>query len=209
MWYQPSENRAFSLHSEIRAAFPNTSFPINLTDEMLNGFGVYPVTQITPIFDLITHAAQEIAPELVNGNYEQRWSIVALPSEQAAANIEAKKAQMVTAVNARRDAAEESGFTYMGKPFDSDSRSVQRINTAVQAAQVALATSNLVVFEWMCADNTTITLDAQQMLGVPVALATHANEIHLNGRNLKDAIAAATTSAELAAVDTGSGWPSP
>lgn len=206
MWYQPSENRTFTLHSEIRAAFPNTSFPINLTDEMLNGFGVYPVTQITPIFDLITHAAQEIAPELVNGNYEQRWSIVALPSEQVAANIEAKKVQMVSAVNARRDAAEEAGFTYMGKPFDSDSRSVQRINTAVQAAQVALAAAAPFELEWMCADNTTVTLDAQQMLGVPVALATHANAVHLNGRNLKDAIAAATTSAELAAIDIESGW---
>lgn len=209
MWYQPSENRTFTLHSEIRAAFPNTSFPVNLTDEMLNGFGVYPVTQIAPIFDPITHAAQEATPKLVNGHYEQRWNVVALSPEQVASNLAAKKGQMVQAVNARRDAAEEARFFYLSKPFDADSRSVQRINTAVQAAQVALAVSTPFELEWMCADNTTITLDAQQMLGVPVALATHANEIHLNGRNLKDAIAAATTSAELAAIDTGSGWPSP
>lgn len=191
---------------EIRVANPNTSFPSPFVapDPYV---WVFPAPQ--PTFDPITHATQEATPELVNGHYEQRWNIVALSPEQSASNLAAKKAQMVTVVNARRDAAEESGFTYLGKPFDSDSRSVQRISTAVQAAQIALATSNLAVFEWMCADNTTITLDAQQMLGVPVALATHANEIHLNGRNLKDAIAAATTSAELAAVDTGSGWPSP
>ena len=191
---------------EIRYANPNVSYATPFNPGVPYVW-VFPTPQ--PTFDPITHAAQEAAPELVNGHYEQRWNIVALEAEQSASNLAAKKDQMVTAVNARRDAAEESGFTYLGKPFDSDSRSVQRISTAVQAAQVALATSNLAVFEWMCADNTTITLDAQQMLGVPVALATHANEIHLNGRNLKDAIAAATTSAELAAVDTGSGWPSP
>lgn len=206
MWYQPSENRTFSLHAEIRATFPNTSFPVNLTDEMLAEFGVYPVIQVAPTFDQITHTAQETTPELVNGQYEQRWNIVALPAEQVAANLDAKKAQMVSAVNARRNAAEEAGFFYLGKPLDSDSRSVQRINTAVQAAQVALAASAPFELEWMCADNTTITLDAQQMLGVPVALATHANAIHLNGRNLKDAIASATTSAEFAAIDIESGW---
>jgi len=190
--------------SEIRAANPNTSFP----NPFIPPFGyqwVFPAPH--PTLDPITHVTQEVAPELVNGNYEQRWSIVALPAEQVAANIEAKKAQMVSAVNARRDAAEEAGFFYLGKPFDSDSRSVQRINTAVQAAQVALAASAPFVLEWMCADNTALTLDAQQMLGVPVALATHANAIHLNGRNLKGAIAAATTSAELAAIDIESGWP--
>ena len=189
--------------SEIRAANPNTSFPSPFVapDPYV---WVFPAPQ--PTFDPITHAVQETAPELVNGHYEQRWSIVALEAEQVASNLAAKKDQMVQAVNARRDAAEEAGFAYLGKPFDSDSRSVQRINTAVQAAQVALAASAPFVLEWMCADNTTLTLDAQQMLGVPVALATHANAVHLNGRNLKDAIAAATTSAELAAIDIESGW---
>lgn len=188
---------------DIRYANPNTSFPTPFVppDEYA---WVFPAPH--PSYDSATEQVREIAPVVVNGHYEQRWEIVPLPEEAVTQNIQAKKQRMIEQVNSKRDKLEESGFLYMGKPIDSDSRSVQRINTAVQAAQVAIAMNAPFQLEWMCADNTTLTLDAQQMLGVPVALATHANAVHLNGRNLKDAIAAATTSAELAAIDIESGW---
>ncbi|RYG95957.1 MAG: DUF4376 domain-containing protein, partial [Alphaproteobacteria bacterium] len=77
-----------------------------------------------------------------------------------------------------RDLLEAAGFPYRGKRLDSDSRSVQRINTAVQAAQAALAVGEPFSITWTCADNTTLDLDGAGMLGVPVALALYADQLH-------------------------------
>jgi hypothetical protein len=48
--------------------------------------------------------------------------------------LDEAKTQKIAQINTKRDVLEASGFTYKGKVFDSDERSVQRINTAVQAA---------------------------------------------------------------------------
>lgn len=80
--------------SDIRAAFPNTSFPVPFVAP--EGYAlVFPSPP--PEFNPITQRAQETAPVLTaKGHYEQQWEIVELFSTQAekdaaiAADIEAK-----------------------------------------------------------------------------------------------------------------------
>jgi hypothetical protein len=96
-------------------------------------------------------------------------------------------------INAIRDTKETQGFSYMGKTLQSDERSVQRIGIAVQAAQAAIATSSPFVLTWTCADNTDLTVDAGQMIGMAVALATTAAGIHAIAKTLKAQIDAAVT----------------
>ena len=91
-------------------------------------------------------------------------------------------------VDALRDDKEKQGFPYLGKMFHSDERSVQRINTAVQAAQVVGPTYSV---EWKVMDKTYIPLDQAAMLMVPVALAVYANGLHIAAKNHKAAIDAA------------------
>jgi hypothetical protein len=122
-------------------------------------------------------------------------------------NLDAGKAEVHALVNNIRDNREASGFQYQGHPVDSDSRSVQRINTAVQAAQVAIAMGQPFGLDWACQDNSIITLDAAGMMGMPVALAIHANALHQHSRSLKVAIDAATSIPELEAIDIETGWP--
>lgn len=117
------------------------------------------------------------------------------------------RAALLTRINERRDELETAGFTYLDKPLDSDSRSVQRITTAVQAAQVAVAVGQPFALDWTCADNSTLALDAQTMLGMPVALAQHANALHQHSRSLKTLAEAAETSADLASINIMDGWP--
>jgi hypothetical protein len=102
-----------------------------------------------------------------------------------------------------RDLLEASGFPYMGKRLDSDARSVQRINTAVQAAQAALASNEAFSITWTCADNSTLALDGTAMLGVPVALAVYADQLHQACKTLRAQIEAATTPAQVQAI----AWP--
>lgn len=78
---------------------------------------------------------------------------------------------------------------------------MQRINTAVQAAQAALSLGQPFSIAWTCADGHVLTLDAAGMIGMPVALAMHANELHLIARAFAARILAATTVAELEQIE--------
>jgi hypothetical protein len=93
----------------------------------------------------------------------------------------------------KRDSLEIVGFPYLGKTIDSDSLSVQRINTAVQAAQAAMAIGMPFSLSWTCQDSSLLVLDGPGMLGMAVALAEYANELHETARSLRSQIDAATT----------------
>lgn len=106
-------------------------------------------------------------------------------------------------IRSERDAREASGFFYAGKMLDSDPRSVQRINTAVQAAQAAVAANQPFTLLWTCQDNSTLWFDAAGMMGMPAALAVYANTLHETARDLRAQIDAATTISEIEAIT----WP--
>lgn len=107
-------------------------------------------------------------------------------------------------IKTQRDQIESAGFPLSGKMLDSDTRSVQRINTAVQAAQAALATGLPFSIVWTCADGSALSLDAAGMLAAPVALAMYANQLHQIAKQLRTQIEAAANAEEVAAVT----WPS-
>lgn len=103
---------------------------------------------------------------------------------------EAKHAE----INQARDKAEQGGFEYMGKVFDSDPISCQRISMAAQA--IALAPEGATI-TWTCQDNTTIDLAAEDLAGLVVTLATWSNTCHEKATTLKSQIEAAKTTEEL------------
>lgn len=103
---------------------------------------------------------------------------------------EAKRAE----INAARDQAEQGGFEYMGKVFDSDPISCQRISMAAQA--MALAPEGTTI-TWTTQDNSTIDLTAQELVGLVVALAEWSNTCHQKATALKAQIDAAKTAEEL------------
>ncbi|CDS48901.1 hypothetical protein [Polaromonas sp. CG9_12] len=95
-----------------------------------------------------------------------------------------------------RDVQEATSFPYLGKQIDSDPRSVQRITTAVQAADAAPPFA----IDWTCADNTTLALDGPAMQAMPVALAMYANALHQHARALRAQLDAALNADDVAAV---------
>lgn len=107
------------------------------------------------------------------------------------------KAEKVEQINAARDAEEAAGFSYLNKVFDSDPLSVQRISVAAQTAQLD---SNFSI-GWTAQDNTVVSLNQSQMLGMPAALAVHAYTLHEKARQLKAQVAAATDAAELSLIN--------
>lgn len=99
-------------------------------------------------------------------------------------------------INQARDNAEQGGFEYMGKMFDSDQVACQRMSMAAQAMSL-LPASDENKITWTCQDNSTIDLTAQELLGLVGALAKHSNTCHQKASKLKAQIEAAKTAEEL------------
>lgn len=100
-------------------------------------------------------------------------------------------------INRARDAAEQGGFEYMGKFFDSDQVSAQRISMAAQAMANAPAEATIT---WTCQDNTTVDLTAKDLVGLVVALATWSNTCHQRATALKAQVDTAQTAKEVEAI---------
>ena len=114
--------------------------------------------------------------------------------------LETHKAAKWSQIKAIRDAKEVSGFSYLGKVIDSDPTSVQRISIATLGASAAMQLGQIVSIDWTTQDNSTLTMTGSEVLGMPAALAAHANDLHITARNLRAQIEAATTHEEIEAI---------
>ena len=134
--------------SEIRALFPNTSFPVPFVAP--EGYAlVFPSPP--PEFNPITQRAQETVPVLTaKGHYEQQWEIVELFSTQVekdaaiAADIEAKRKASVPASVTRRQAKQAlllNGLLANVQP------AIDAIPDAAQRAMIQIEWDDSQVFE--------------------------------------------------------------
>lgn len=108
--------------------------------------------------------------------------------------IEELKEEKRAEINQARDEAEQGGFEYMGKVFDSDQVSCIRMMGASQSLANAPAETTIT---WTCQDNSTIDLNGTQFAGLVVALAKHSNTCHQKATELKAQIEKATSAEEL------------
>ena len=130
--------------------------------------------------------------ELVDGEYV----IVAIPE----LTLDELKQVKRDEINAARDAAEQGGFEYMGKVFDSDPISCQRISCAAQAMQLSALAEETASITWTCQDNTTIDLNPTELLGLVGALAAWSNSCHIKATKLKEQIEACQSAETLAQI---------
>lgn len=121
------------------------------------------------------------------------YEVVAIPLP----TLEEVKAAKWEEIKSARDNAEQSGCPYMDSILDSDSLSVQRINTAVQAAQVV---GESFAVDWTMQDNTVIHMTYADVLGMPAALAVFSNDLHQKARGLRERINEAETAEEVEAI---------
>lgn len=134
--------------------------------------------------------ALEAQDEIIQG-YDGRYYFASQCPQQPLEELKLIKREEI---NQARDAAEQGGFEYLGKTFDSDQVSCQRISTAAQAMALADDTAKIT---WTCQDNTTIDLNKTQLVGMVAALAEWSNTCHQKATALKAKIEAAQTAEEL------------
>lgn len=128
--------------------------------------------------------------------YNNGWVYEKLPEPEVTPEptLDELKLLKRAEINSARDRTEQGGFEYLGKVFDSDPISCQRISTAAQAMDFAPEESAIV---WTCQDNTTISLNKTQLAGLVAALAMHSNTCHQKATALKAEVEKAKTKEEL------------
>ena len=73
--------------SQLKRDNPQTSFPKEITDAVLEGWGVFPVYPTEqPKYNSVTHSIAELPPAYVNGRWEQQWEVYELEPEVIRAN---------------------------------------------------------------------------------------------------------------------------
>ena len=162
--------------------------------------------QINEIFDLSQY---DKAYKFVSENEgitiqdlgARKYQIVEIPSP----SLDELKALKREEINQARDNAEQGGFEYMGKVFDSDPISCQRISCAAQAMQISALAATTPTITWTCQDNTTIDLNPSELLGLVGALAAWSNSCHIKATALKEQIEACQSAEALAQISWDKG----
>ena len=152
-------------------------------------YEIFDLSKYDEAFEFVSENEGTTIEDLGNGQYK----IVELPKP----SLDELKTEKRAEINAARDAAEQGGFFYMGKTFDSDIVSCIRIQGAAQSMQAATMAEDVPTITWTCQDNSTIELTAQELMGLSVALAEWSNTCHQKATALKAQIETATSEEEL------------
>lgn len=116
------------------------------------------------------------------------YECVAIP----APTLEELKSQKLTELKTIRDAEEVKPIEYNGNLFDFDDKARDRINSAIIALDITGQS-----IEWTTADNTNVTVTADDLRGVVANVAVRSNQLHAKYRELKELIEGCTTKEEL------------
>ena len=118
------------------------------------------------------------------------------PPNEGPLSLEDTKANKIALMKAERDAEEVKPIAYNGNLFDFDDKARDRINSAI----IALSITGQSI-EWTTADNTNVTVTADDLRGVIAAVAMRSNELHVKYRQLKEQVEACTTKEQLEKIE--------
>lgn len=107
--------------------------------------------------------------------------------------LEVFRARRWEALKAARDAAIDGGVDTPFGRFDTDATSRALLGDAVLGAQIMIAQNLPFEVTWTLADNSSVTLTAQQLVQVGLLALAHVAACHDRGRQRRAQLAAATT----------------
>jgi Domain of unknown function (DUF4376) len=185
---------------EIKARFTNVSWPSNGTFAPPAGY-----VEVAPNKPATTwnQIATEGAPIFNSGVWTESWTVTAMSPAEEAAALAATKAGLLATLANKRWEKETGGMTYSGFALSTDATSQTKYIGAVVGAQM----DPTVTLKWKMADGQFVTLDAAAIVGVAMAVRGHVQACFDREAELKATIEAATTPAEIAAVNISTGWP--
>jgi hypothetical protein len=201
--YLRLSDNAFGLStSDMRAALPEISF---VEGADLTEWGYAPYEEAAAPTPAWSERVVEIAP--VNG--VQQWAIETRPLPDL-------KAAKAAAVNAMREEAFVTGFPIPTGPAagqhmqlrNADDKANWLIAERGAKKAISLGAGEAPIVPLRSTENITTLVTPNLMLGLLDGLDAWGRAVTKHSWDLKDAIEAAATVAELGAVDITAGWPS-
>lgn len=141
-----------------------------------------------------THHAQPVSP---SANHVFNWQTKQWQDPRTLQDL--KDAQW-SAIKQSRDAAELGTFTYNGMVFDGDLNAQRRLAAYISVSKSALAAGEPFSAEFTLADNSLVTLSAQDFVGIELAKVQSVAAVFAHATALRAQIEAASTAAQVAAV---------
>lgn len=123
--------------------------------------------------------------------YDGQWYVKGYAPSQP---LDELKQAKITEFKSIRDSEEIKPIEYNGNLFDYDDKARDRINSAIIALDVM---GDGKTIEWTLADNSNVTVTANDLRGVIANVAVRSNELHVKYRDLKELVETCTTNEEL------------
>lgn len=124
-----------------------------------------------------------------------------------ARSLNRAKSDARTELLARWAAAERVGVTFGGKVYSTDTDNLARISIYAARARRAKEDGVAFVVAVLAADDSAPNLNRQELLDLEQAIGDRFKLCADNAKSLRQAIAAATTVAEVQAINLAAGWP--
>jgi hypothetical protein len=147
-----------------------------------------------PVVDVSGNLGGHIEAYLTRADGPFAGGVIAPDNSQTLA---AARDRAWAAIKTAREQAENGVFLFDGGSYQADK---VRITGAVQLATLAKAAGAPYSETWTLTDNTTRTLNADQVIGLGIALGRHVSSVYATGRALREQINTAATIDEVAAV---------
>ena len=165
----------------------------------LAGAGLVWNSQVQMPLSLLDGTLCDIAEAWLASNEESPF-VGGMIAPDKSQTLDAAKTRAWQRIKAARTMVEFSDFTCAGAIYQADK---DRITGATQLALLAQVADQPYSIDWTLSDNSTVKLDAANMIAVGAALGAHVTGAFCIARTLRDLIAAATSIEQVDAIQ----WP--
>lgn len=145
----------------------------------------------------------EVEPPSEKEGFKIKWNGVGWEYEEDTKDKEPEppkptfeelKQQKIQELKRERDRKEVEPIVYNGKLYDYDDKARDRINAAIIALDLQGEKASI---EWTLADNSNVTVTANDLRAVIGAVAVRSNTLHVAYRTAKEKVEACKTEQEL------------
>lgn len=109
-------------------------------------------------------------------------------------SVQEVQEEMIARFKVNRDAEEVKPIDYQGNVYDYDEKARDRINAAIIALEAQGEKANIA---WTLADNSSVTVTANDLRMVIANVAIRSNQLHVKYRTLKEQVLACKSLQEL------------
>jgi hypothetical protein len=195
--------------NQLREDNPNTSFPLEISADTMTDFGAVPVVAVAAPATTADQVAEEGTPELVGDQWQQSWVIRARTADELVEAVAIKFRQ----ISHKRSTVQMAGWTYefsVGTHTLDLRNADDKINWTLlltKAGGMIGAGYGAAPVNIRTADNQTITIPATEARDAMLAFLQWGSELMTAKWALDEQVQAATSFAELEAIDIDTGWP--